>query len=565
MAIDDKRINNPNANVPFYKAARLAPLASEFLGNVGDLAGDVGEFLGSSNIAQLRDPLSTLQRIRRVSPSDQTISEELMEGKTAGAVLPPAISDQLKKGGSKGFLTGENFKGFTRDDLDTDLSATDRRVKEIQEKKGIFGPKKSSTVSEPTEEEIGQVKRLEDEEREKQVTADLTNYDDKDKLALDSLLQANAQEGSDEDKKLLNERFIDEYMSAMPAFEGKSKREKGFDLARLGMAIAAGQSPNAIANISKGFLAMGDTFTSDAKDKREYERAIKVSAAKYALDRQKEQREEDRAINLQNIKYNADIKKLSQESSKELRKLLNDNLVSGDISRGDAAKRLGEYDETITNYNSGKATHNMILEIAKLTKGADNKQVLGLKGAFNTFLFRLGAATKGLAGGTGEQAFSTYGAGVTRDKLVKTITLDLAAKILNETGKTISDRDRALVKELVGSVVGKSGITASEEEIERVLTELERKVLRNMKADAAKLDNFEETVKASTLKGTRKVDVRTGLIGEGETLAEPFERAAKRLDATRAEQRQKDIQGLKKISDFGQIKDGKFTPFESEG
>ena len=107
---------------------------------------------------------------------------------------------------------------------------------------------------------------------------------------MDSLLQANAQEGSDEDKKLLNERFIDEYMSAMPAFEGKSKREKGFDLARLGMAIAAGQSPNAIANIAKGFLAMGDTFTSDAKDKREYERAIKVSAAKYALDRQKENR-----------------------------------------------------------------------------------------------------------------------------------------------------------------------------------------------------------------------------------------------------------------------------------
>ena len=233
--------------------------------------------------------------------------------------------------------------------------------------------------------------------------------------------------------------------------------------------------------------------------------------------------------------------------------------------------QFNAYTEEVTKFNekgiaaAGTRARKALLEIAKLTKGEDNKQVLGLKGAFNTFLFRLGAATKGLAGGTGEQAFSTYGAGVTRNKLVKTVTLDLAAKILNETGKTISDRDRKLVEELVGSLVGKSGITASEEEIERVLTELERKVLKNMEADAAKLDNFEETVKASTLKGTRKVDVTTGLLGEGETLAEPFERAAKRLDATRAEQRRKDIQGLKKISDFGQIKDGKFTPFESEG
>ena len=134
------------------------------------------------------------------------------------------------------------------------------------------------------------------------------------------------------------------------------------------MAIAAGQSPNAIANIAKGFLAMGDTFTSDAKDKREYERAIKVSAAKYALDRQKENRATDLTLRLENIKAESKLKKLSQDSSKELRKLLNDNLVSGDISREDAAKRLAEYDEAITSYNSGKATHNRILEIAQLTK-----------------------------------------------------------------------------------------------------------------------------------------------------------------------------------------------------
>jgi len=50
------------------------------------------------------------------------------------------------------------------------------------------------------------------------------------------------------------------------------------------MAIAAGESPNAITNISKGVMATIDSFTSDEKERRAYKRQVDLSAGKYALE-----------------------------------------------------------------------------------------------------------------------------------------------------------------------------------------------------------------------------------------------------------------------------------------
>ena len=79
--------------------------------------------------------------------------------------------------------------------------------------------------------------------------------------------------------------FMEEFEKTMPEYEGKTGFEKGMDLMKFGMAIAAGESPNAIANISKGFLAMGDTFTEDAKERRAYNRQIGLAKAQYGLER----------------------------------------------------------------------------------------------------------------------------------------------------------------------------------------------------------------------------------------------------------------------------------------
>jgi len=52
----------------------------------------------------------------------------------------------------------------------------------------------------------------------------------------------------------------------------------------MAMAIAAGQSPRAIENIANGVLATMGDFTDDEKAKRDYERQVGFSAAKYGLD-----------------------------------------------------------------------------------------------------------------------------------------------------------------------------------------------------------------------------------------------------------------------------------------
>ena len=80
------------------------------------------------------------------------------------------------------------------------------------------------------------------------------------------------------------EEYRDDFIKAMPEYEGMSKEEQGFAWIKMGMAIAAGQSPNAIENISKGVLATIDEFADDPKQKRLYKKQVEVSAAKYALE-----------------------------------------------------------------------------------------------------------------------------------------------------------------------------------------------------------------------------------------------------------------------------------------
>ena len=115
------------------------------------------------------------------------------------------------------------------------------------------------------------------------------------KKAVTTLNTALSQEGNEDVKADIGQKYIDEFMARVPEYEGKTGFEKGMDLMKFGMAIAAGDSPNAIANISKGFLAMGDTFTKDAKERRQYKRELGLAAAKYGLERINKDRDLDEA------------------------------------------------------------------------------------------------------------------------------------------------------------------------------------------------------------------------------------------------------------------------------
>jgi hypothetical protein len=96
-------------------------------------------------------------------------------------------------------------------------------------------------------------------------------------------VKSAAELGDSEEVKKGIEEYAAEFKAAMPEYEGKSQYESGMDFVKMGMAIAAGQSPNAIENISKGVLGTIDNFTSDEKEKRLYKRQVNLSAAKYGL------------------------------------------------------------------------------------------------------------------------------------------------------------------------------------------------------------------------------------------------------------------------------------------
>ena len=98
----------------------------------------------------------------------------------------------------------------------------------------------------------------------------------------DILKTADEKQSTQTSDNLLKTK-IKEFTDAMPEYEGMSNDEKSFAIIKMGMAIAAGQSPNVIENISKGVLATIDEFSDDPKAKRKYEQNIKLSAAQYAL------------------------------------------------------------------------------------------------------------------------------------------------------------------------------------------------------------------------------------------------------------------------------------------
>ena len=119
--------------------------------------------------------------------------------------------------------------------------------------------------------------------------------DGKDTSLQDQIIDAATTNDTEKTTKTIEE-YKEEFIKAMPEYEGMSKDEKAYSWIKMGMAIAAGQSPNAIENISKGVLATIDEFADDPKKKREYEMQVALSAGKYAVESVNALRTQERAL-----------------------------------------------------------------------------------------------------------------------------------------------------------------------------------------------------------------------------------------------------------------------------
>ena len=86
--------------------------------------------------------------------------------------------------------------------------------------------------------------------------------------------------GNDEQKSNTIDDMIKQFTDRAPEYEGLNK---GLALAKIGFAMAAGDSPDALTNIAKALHDGADMLIEDEKERNAYKRQIDLSALQYGL------------------------------------------------------------------------------------------------------------------------------------------------------------------------------------------------------------------------------------------------------------------------------------------
>ena len=352
------------------------------------------------------------------------------------------------------------------------------------------------------------------------------------------------------DAKNLTEQYAEEIASLMPKFEGKSEFEKGIDLMRLGMAISAGDSPNAIQNISKGFLAMGDTFSEDAKQKRQFERQVKLSTSQAVLDRLNADRQNQFELNKLDSEADRASKIAANDRIKEIIGQLNAN---GMLEMDKIQPQLDVYVKSLEDVADAEnaklglqfAARNIFVD--KSVQGVNNF----LKDKFNKALNAIGITDKRVM-----KSFRTGKKELTVSQLER-LEAKLAPILLGESGKTISDRDRDLVKRLMGNFTDLEAIYKDPESIKRAFEDIERMLNETIVRGNNSADAFEKNYGNYFIQGPdTEIDFDTGLVTGGKRVSQ--------LDQVLKRGRDRKKQGnILSISDIGSFegtgKDMKFV------
>ncbi len=100
-------------------------------------------------------------------------------------------------------------------------------------------------------------------------------------------------EGTDKEKQDELKQLMQEFTQNAPQYEGL---DKGLAIAKIGFAMAAGQSPDAITNIAKALEGGADMFIKDKKQKDDFNRQVQLSALKYGLQEKSKIASENRLI-----------------------------------------------------------------------------------------------------------------------------------------------------------------------------------------------------------------------------------------------------------------------------
>jgi len=97
--------------------------------------------------------------------------------------------------------------------------------------------------------------------------------------------------GTKEEQQSTLDGFIKEFMDKAPGYEGT---DSGLILAKIGFAMAAGKSPNAIENIASALEGGADMLIKDKAKRSEFDRQLKLSALQYGLTETSKLRAQER-------------------------------------------------------------------------------------------------------------------------------------------------------------------------------------------------------------------------------------------------------------------------------
>jgi len=95
-------------------------------------------------------------------------------------------------------------------------------------------------------------------------------------------------------------RLMAEFTENAPQYEGMNR---GLAIAKIGFAMAAGKSPNAISNIASALEQGADMFIKDKEKRDSFNRQVQLSALQYGLGEQSKDRAAKRAMQYQTAEY----------------------------------------------------------------------------------------------------------------------------------------------------------------------------------------------------------------------------------------------------------------------
>jgi len=338
---------------------------------------------------------------------------------------------------------------------------------------------------------------------------------------------ANANDEKTTEEKMA--AFKEEFKNAMPEYQGMSDEEKGNAWIKMGMAIAAGQSGNAITNIANGVLATIDEFADDPKQKREYEMKVALAGSKYALERLGADRVKLEGIEAENrtildyvtsTPFTFNGKEYAKGDPFQItRSQFNDGILNK-LPKGAVVQPpiFKDMEDTLQSFNAFQAT--LSSSGAKMGDWIKERDLYGsvikdMKSGINMRLY-LGEASELLnngevAGAQGlllsgfDQALNFLGfdqgeLSILRSKnkqlynqKMKEVGTQMLTQILGETNRTISDNDRKLVNELT-ALIGDYRATGQNIDVinEKILS-IDRKIQDDLQANSIKLQGIEST------------------------------------------------------------------------